>query len=165
MSGRKSKLTPEVKDEFVRLISQGVYIRQACEFIGIAEATVYNWMARGSNELLRLENNPKARLTKQESIYVEFFRAVKKADTQAEVRAITYWQAAIKDDWRAAREFLARRYPDRWSPRIELTGADGKPIEVHNNVDVVTLEQKVLAVLEARNARSISGGVTEGDSD
>lgn len=165
MSGRKSKLTPEVKDEFVRLISTGVYIRQACEYIGISEATVYNWMARGSNELLRLDNNPKARPNKKESIYADFFQAVKKADTQAEVRAITYWQAAIKDDWRAAREFLARRYPDRWSPRIEVTGADGKPIEVNTNVDVVTLEQKVLAVLEARNARSISGGVTEGDSD
>lgn len=163
MTGRRSKLTPEVKNEFVQLIAQGVYIRQACEFIGVAEATVYNWMARGSNELTRLENNSKARPIKKESIYVEFFQAVKRADSQAEVRAISYWQAAIKDDWRAAREFLARRYPDRWSPRIELTGADGKPIEIQNSIDVVTLEQKVLAVLEARNAHEISGGVAEGD--
>lgn len=163
MSGRKSKLTPEIKDEFVRLISSGVYMRQACEFIGVAEQTVYNWMARGSNELLRLENNPKSKVSKKEEPFVEFFQAVKKADTQAEIRAVTYWQAAIKDDWRAAREFLARRYPDRWSPRLELTGADGAPIEVHQSVDVVTLEQKVLAVLEARNGGAISGGDTTSD--
>lgn len=158
MSGRKSKLTEEVQMEFCRLIAQGIYLRQACEFIGVSEQTIYNWMARGSSEILRLETTESSKPLAKEKPYVEFFNKVKKAENTAEVRSVTQWQEAIKGgDWRAAKDFLARRFPDRWSPRIEITGADGAPVQVNMNVDVVTLEQKVLAVLEARNASAISG--------
>lgn len=164
--GRNSKLTEEVENELSRLISAGVYMRQACEFVGISEATVYNWMTRGSAEILRLENDPKARPLAKEAPYVEFFHRIKKAENASEIRAVTAWQSEIKEgDWRAAKEFLARRFPDRWSPRLELTGADGLPVQVQMNVDVVTLEQKVLAVLEARNANAISGSDSIVDSD
>lgn len=164
--GRNSKLTEEVQNEFTRLIAQGIFVRQACEFIGVSEQTIYNWMARGSAEILRLENNPRSKPLSKEAPFVEFFRQVKKAENTAEVRSVTQWQQAIKDgDWRAAKDFLARRYPDRWSPRIEITGAEGAPVQVNMNVDVVTLEQKVLAVLEARNANAISGGDSIIDSD
>lgn len=165
MSGAKSKLTEELQNEFTRLISAGIYVRQACEYVGISEATIYVWMARGSTEILRLENDPKAKPLAKEAPYVEFFRKVKKAENASEVRAVTYWQEEIKTDWRAAKEFLARRFPDRWSARLELTGADGGPIQVNTNVDVVTLEQKVLAVLEARNANAISGSDSIVDSE
>jgi hypothetical protein len=123
-------------------------------------------MARGSAEILRLENDPKARPIKKEAPYVSFFQQVKKAENTSEIRSVTQWQNAIKDgDWRAAKDFLARRFPDRWSPRIEITGAEGAPVQVNMNVDVVTLEQKVLAVLEMRNANAISGSDTVIESD
>lgn len=164
--GRYSKLTEEVENELARLISAGVYMRQACEFVGISEATVYNWMARGSTEILRLENDPKAKPLVKEAPFVDFFYRIKKAENASEVRAVTTWQSEIKEgDWRAAKEFLARRFPDRWSPRLEVTGADGAPVQVQMNVDVTTLEQKVLAVLEARNANAISGGDSIIDSE
>ncbi len=166
MAGRNTKLTEEVQNEFTRLIAQGIFVRQACEFIGVSEQTIYNWMARGSAEVLRLENNPRSKPLAKEAPFVEFFRQVKKAENTAEVRSVTQWQNAIRDgDWRAAKDFLARRFPDRWSPRIEITGAEGAPVQVNMNVDVVTLEQKVLAVLEARNANAISGGDSIIDSD
>jgi hypothetical protein len=166
LAGRNTKLTEEVQNEFTRLIAQGIFVRQACEFIGVSEQTIYNWMARGSAEVLRLENNPRSKPLAKEAPFVEFFRQVKKAENTAEVRSVTQWQNAIRDgDWRAAKDFLARRFPDRWSPRIEITGAEGAPVQVNMNVDVVTLEQKVLAVLEARNANAISGGDSIIDSD
>ena len=166
MSGRKTKLTEEVQSSFTGLIAQGIFVRQACEFVGISEQTIYNWMARGSAEILRLENDPKARPIKKEAPYVSFFQLVKKAEKTSEIRSVTQWQNAIKDgDWRAAKDFLARRFPDRWSPRIEITGAEGAPVQVNMNVDVVTLEQKVLAVLEMRNASAISGSDTVIESD
>ncbi len=166
MSGRKTKLTEEVQTQFTGLIAQGIFVRQACEFVGISEQTIYNWMARGSAEILRLENDPKARPIKKEAPYVSFFQQVKKAENTSEIRSVTQWQNAIKDgDWRAAKDFLARRFPDRWSPRIEITGAEGAPVQVNMNVDVVTLEQKVLAVLEMRNANAISGSDTVIESD
>ena len=166
MSGRKTKLTEEVQSSFTGLIAQGIFVRQACEFVGISEQTIYNWMARGSAEILRLENDPKAKPIKKEAPYVSFFQQVKKAENTSEIRSVTQWQNAIKDgDWRAAKDFLARRFPDRWSPRIEITGAEGAPVQVNMNVDVVTLEQKVLAVLEMRNANAISGSDTVIESD
>ena len=166
MAGRNTKLTKEVQSEFTRLIAQGIFVRQACEFIGVSEQTIYNWMARGSAEVLRLENNPRSKPLAKEAPFVEFFRQVKKAENTAEVRSVTQWQNAIRDgDWRAAKDFLARRFPDRWSPRIEITGAEGAPVQVNMNVDVVTLEQKVFAVLEARNGNAISGSDSIIDSD
>jgi hypothetical protein len=159
LSGRKTKLTEEVQSSFTGLIAQGIFVRQACEFVGISEQTIYNWMARGSAEI-------KARPIKKEAPYVSFFQQVKKAENTSEIRSVTQWQNAIKDgDWRAAKDFLARRFPDRWSPRIEITGAEGAPVQVNMNVDVVTLEQKVLAVLEMRNASAISGSDTVIESD
>ena len=164
--GRRTKLTKELQDQFTGLIAQGVFLRQACEFVGVSEQSIYNWMARGSTELLRLENYPRSKPLVKEAIYVEFFRQVKKAENTSEIRSVTQWQNAIKDgDWRAAKDFLARRFPDRWSPRIEITGAEGAPVQVNMNVDVVTLEQKVLAVLEMRNANAISGSDTVVESD
>ncbi len=166
MAGRNTKLTEEVQGEFTRLIAQGMFVRQACGFIGVSEQTIYNWMARGSAEVLRLENNPRSKVLTKEKPLVDFFKAVRKAETQAEVRSVTQWQNAIRDgDWRAAKDFLARRFPDRWSPRIEITGAEGAPVQVSMNVDVVTLEQKVLAVLEMRNGNAISGSDTIVESD
>jgi hypothetical protein len=52
------------------------------------------------------------------------------------MRALASWQAAIPGDWRAARDFLARRHPDRWGSRErhELTGADGSPIHFTLNL-------------------------------
>lgn len=141
--GRNTKLTEEVQSELSRLIGAGVYMRQACEFVGISEQTIYNWMGRGSTEILRLEADPKARPLAKEAPYVEFFKKIKKAENASEVRAVINWQREIEGDWRAAKDFLARRFPDRWSPRLEVTGADGAPVQVQMNVDVVTLEQKV----------------------
>ena len=163
--GRNTKLTEELQKDFIRLVSAGVYVRQVCETVGISEATVYNWMSRGSAEILRLENNPKARPSAKEAPYVDFFYKVKKAENASEVRAVILWQEEIKGDWRAAKEFLARRFPDRWSPRLEVTGAEGAPVQVQMNVDVTTLEQKVLAVLEMRNGNALSGSDTVIESD
>jgi transposase len=160
-----TKLTEQVQKDLVKYISQGVYMRQACEYVGIAEQSVYNWMARGSNEILRLEANPRSKPLAKEAPYVEFYKKIKTAENASEVRAVILWQKAIDGDWRAAKDFLARRFPDRWSPRLEVTGAEGAPVQVQMNVDVVTLEQKVLAVLEMRNGNALSGSDTVIESE
>lgn len=162
--GRNTKLNESVADELARLISAGVYMRQACEYVGLTEQTIYNWLNRGSAEVLRLESDPKARPLAKEAPFVEFFHKIKKAENASEVRAVIHWQEEIKGDWRAAASFLARRFPDRWSPRLEVTGADGLPVQVNMTVDVVTLEQKVLAVLEMRNANAVLGSDSVIDS-
>lgn len=162
--GRNSRLTDELKKEILLLVGSGLYLKQVCEYVGVSESTIYYWLQRGSKEILRLESNPRSKPLEKEKPYVDFFYDMKRAENQSEVRAVSSWQTAMRDDWRAAREFLARRFPDRWSPRLEITGAEGNPIELKMDVDVVTLEQKVMAVLEARDARSISGSTPEIES-
>ena len=51
---------------------------------------------------------------------MEFLEAVAQAEAEAEVRMIAQWQAHIPRDWRAARDFLARRYPERWRVRARV---------------------------------------------
>lgn len=51
----------------------------------------------------------------EELRYLDFLEAVTRADTQAEVTAATAWRAAFTTDWRAARDYLVRRHPDRWA--------------------------------------------------
>jgi len=64
--------------------------------------------------------------------YLQFFHAVKEAEAEAERRMVEMWVAQIPENWQAARDFLERRFPDRWSrrERLENTGAGGGPVEV-----------------------------------
>ena len=69
--------------------------------------------------------------------YFEFFEEVTRVEAEAEARMVAQWQAQIPDDWRAARDFLARRYPQRWGPqeRIDLSHS-GEVVQKHDSVKV-----------------------------
>lgn len=61
------------------------------------------------------------RLDPAEEPYLEFLEGVTQAETNAEVRAVTYWRAAFSHDWRAARDYLARKRPDQWAAKTTVT--------------------------------------------
>jgi len=58
-----------------------------------------------------------------EVTYLEFLEQVTRAETSAEVAAVTAWRSAFTDDWRAARDYLVRRRPERWAAttRIQMS--------------------------------------------
>jgi hypothetical protein len=64
-------------------------------------------------------------------IYVQFLQALTRAEDQAEADAVRIWREQMPDDWRAAKEYLARRFGDRWGDRqrVEMTGKDGGPVK------------------------------------
>lgn len=157
-------LTPQLQEQFEKLLASGIYINEACEYLGVSRATYYRWIKRGSEEIARLERTPKGKTKSKEKIYVDFYRAMRRAEHSPEVRALALWNNHMKKDWRAARDFLARRYPDRWSQRLEVTGAGGGPIEMATTIDVVALERKVLAILEAEDGKVLSGPVASIES-
>lgn len=37
------------------------------------------------------------------------------AEAAAEIAVVEMWQKATPDNWQACRDFLARRYPERWA--------------------------------------------------
>ena len=126
MAGRPSKLTSEVKARLVQAIEAGNYYEAACGYAGITYTTFRNWMIKGENA--------------KSGKYREFFEAITRAETVAEVRMVAQWQKHMPEDYRAIRDFLERRFPDRWGRKDkvqqEISGPDGGPIQW---VDLVRL--------------------------
>jgi transposase len=124
--GRPSKLTPEVVKRLTEAIRDGNYYEAACGYAGITYTTFRNWMIKGENA--------------KSGKYREFFEAIMQAECEAEVRMVAQWQQHMPEDYRAIRDFLERRFPDRWGRKDkvqqEISGPDGGPIQW---VDLVRL--------------------------
>ncbi len=101
--GRPSKLTPEVTKRLTEAIRAGNYYEAACAYAGIHYSTFRKWMQKGE--------------TAKSGKFREFFEAVTRAEYEAEVRMVALWQKHMPEDYRAIRDFLERRYPDRWGRR------------------------------------------------
>jgi hypothetical protein len=128
VAGRVAKLTPELREKFCGLVRDGNYMQAACAGVGISFATFRNWYNRGRKAL----RGP----------YLEFFEAVRLAQAESEANLVKNWQAQVPENWQAARDFLARRFPARWGPKdshdVSLSGkAKGGAIPIVA-VEVVT---------------------------
>ena len=141
--GRPSKLTPSVKKRLIDAISAGNYYEPACAYAGIHYATFRAWMVKGEEQ--------------KTGQYYEFYEEVNAAVAQAEVRIVAIWQQQIPEDWHAARDFLARRHPERWANKDvhRMTGKDDdSPIEV--DIDPRdTLGAKLAAILVRAGQASV----------
>jgi hypothetical protein len=93
---RPTKLTPELQADLVRALASGAYIEAACEYVGIAPATYYGWIARANAEDAEPE-------------FLEFLEAVKKARAANIRRHIKIIRKAGKEQWQASAWFLERR--------------------------------------------------------
>ena len=118
MTSRPSKLTPEVKRRLVDAVKAGNHITRACEYAGINKVTYYRWKAKAS--------------TSKSGEYFDLLQELEEAESEAQVRMVAQWQSQIPTDWRAAREFLARRFPDEWSSleKREISGDSENPIVI-----------------------------------
>jgi hypothetical protein len=116
--GRPQKLTPERQARICQAIAAGNYYEAAAAYGGIDYSAFRLWMIRGEKE--------------KSGKYFDFFEAVRKAEADAEVSLVGQWKAKVPEDWRAARDFLARRFPKRWGPKEEHehTGPNGSPLPV-----------------------------------
>lgn len=124
--GRPSKFTPETRKRLIDAIRMGNYRESSCNYAGISVSTFYAWLDKGKKQ--------------NKGEFVEFLEAVTHAEAEAEVRMIAQWQAQIPGDWRAARDFLARRFPERWGlkARVEVDHG-GEITQTHKN-DVVAAQ-------------------------
>ena len=131
--GRPSKFGPGVVEELERNISAGLPYHVACNLSGVAYSTYRNWMVAAAEEGADPE-------------LVEFLERITRAETRAEARLADQWLSKTADDWRASRDYLARRWPERWASkdRMQMTGLGGGPVEhavrvwiPHNNRDAL----------------------------
>jgi transposase len=126
---RPSKLTPEITKRLTEAIRAGNYYEAACGYAGIHYSTFRKWMQKGE--------------VAKSGKFREFFEAITRAEYEAEVRMVAQWQKHMPEDYRAIRDFLERRYPDRWGRRnlnIEHSGDIG--IKIVDDIDVDDIDDE-----------------------
>lgn len=116
--GRRSKLTPKTQEAICRYLAQGFTFSAACREAGIGPRTGFRWLEKGRRA--------------RSGQYWQFWQAVEAAEERVETHLVRSWLVAAEKDWRAAAEFLARRWPERWRPRqvTELTGEGGGAVRI-----------------------------------
>jgi transposase len=149
----KTKLTPKVRDAICEAVRAGNYLKVAASAGGVTEQTIHNWIARGRDEKARVEEGHTPR--KIEAVFLDFFEHLTRAEDQAEADAVRIWREQMPDDWRAAKEYLARRFGERWGDkqRVEMTGKDGGPVEQRITGD--TEREKVTSMIDELAARRV----------
>ena len=106
-----SKLTPWLIETFARTIAIGNYPVVACQVVGIHVSTYRLWMRRGEDDNTLGRHSP----------HRDFYLRVSQANAAAEDHAVVKWRGHMGTNYKAARDFLARRYPSRWGPTYKIT--------------------------------------------
>jgi transposase len=116
--GRPVKLTPEIRGRLCEALRDGNYYEAACAKAGVHYGSFRNWMRKGRRA--------------KSGEFFEFFKAVREAEADAETAVVQQWRSQIPENWQAARDFLARRFPDRWGPKDkhEFGGDPRRPIRL-----------------------------------
>jgi AcrR family transcriptional regulator len=173
--GRPTKLTAEVSTRIVEAMEKGNYLETAAAYAGVHKATVYRWLSDGESP-----DSP--------SELREFRDAVMRARAHAEHRMVavidrTAQGGAILSetrrelpdgtvetecryaapDGRLALEFLGRAHPTRWGRRgsLEVTGAEGGPIQVMSEESLTVHAQRLATHLRELREHPVIEGTTE----
>lgn len=146
---RPTLLTPELAESIVRLVEVGNYPTVAARFYGIADSTVSEWIARGSDP-----DHPRNVGTKADDVYREFAERIMQADARSEVMAVVSVYQAAQTDPDHAMRFLERRHPKHWrsSAQVSLTGDAEQPI-------AFMVEVRAPDYIEQVNAKLAEAGV------
>ena len=112
MAYEKKGVHPEVTDlrllaQICRMIESGVHPATAARAHGLAAQTFYEWLRRGRDA----EDGP----------YHHFFTEVDKADACAEVTMVSRFAEATEHEWKAAADYVAKRWPDNWANKSKTT--------------------------------------------
>lgn len=106
---RPTKFTQETIDKICEAIRSGAHPEIAAGFAGVSIRTFWRWYERGK--------------TARRGEYRDFAAAIDRADHTAEVSLAATVRKAGNKDWRAAREILRARYPERWArpDKVDVT--------------------------------------------
>ena len=103
----KTKLTPELQEQFCKAIENGDSILGACGYVGISEQTYYNWINRAEE-------------AKTKTKFVKFKECVDKAKAKALHNFEQVITNASMEHWQAAAWMLERRHPNLYGKREKI---------------------------------------------
>lgn len=158
-AGNGTYLTPELHAAFIKAIRKGNYITTVCKSLGISRFTYYGWMRKGEPEDVTDADGNVIGTVYPDTRYGRFHRDMDNAQAGAEINAVEAMTSHFEDDWRAAAEFLARKFPERWNPKVavELTGKDGGPVEIDSKREALFAKLDSL-VIEGEERSEIEFG-------
>lgn len=116
-TGRPHGLTATRHARIIELLGYGVTYVAIAQAIGVHDATLHAWLNRGHNEQVRIDSGHEP--SEREAPFLTLYEEAQSALAQAEIRNVINWQAQAATDWRASKEFLARRWPHRWGTAVE----------------------------------------------
>lgn len=128
--GRPDKLEPHRAERIIELLRAGNFRETAARASGVHDATFHRWMERGEkaqedfDRQLREHPDREPTIEASEQKYRDFRKACIEAETHAELDMVARFQLGAVKDWKAAENFLSRRYKDRWAKttNIEVGG-------------------------------------------
>ena len=98
--GQPLKLTPAVQETICNAIRMGNYLVTATRAAGVSIDSLQRWRRYGEEGRQPFAN---------------FLAAVQRAETDCETRLVQIMYDAAPSDYRAARDMLTRRFPERWA--------------------------------------------------
>ena len=112
----KLKLTHELIEKMIPSIEAGNYVETVCQAHGVHRTTYYKWIKKGEKA--------------KSGIYRYFFDTVKLAEARAEQKLIEEWRYKLQESPSNYKDFLERRYPERWGKKdiVKHQGDNENPI-------------------------------------
>lgn len=140
LAGRKALLSdPKFRANFLRLLRAGNTIKGTCRVMGVHPRMYWVWTKKGRED-------------PESEIYGGWEEECQEAIHQGQAALVSSWmKAAVDGDWRAAKELLARRYPDEWGDKAKATGTAEDPLHIKTEAGTLSPEElaKAIKVLQA----------------
>lgn len=92
----------EIQEKIIEGLREGLSREGAANRAGISKGTFYKLLER-------------AKYARKGTEAREFYDAVIRAEAEVEAKMVERWTAKTDQDWKAAMNYLARRFPSRWS--------------------------------------------------
>ena len=117
-TGSRLVLNAEKQDRICRALKLGCSFKWACVGAGVHDRTGHKWLQQGE-----LDHSMGA-----ETVYADFYTAVKEAESDLEARLVSKWTEALEkkeDGWKGIMAFLEKRFKEDWGKA---------PVDIHASV-------------------------------
>jgi hypothetical protein len=124
-SGWPSKFTPENRRIIINAVKMGIRPAATYRLVRVSESAIRKWLKRGET----LAEEDYSQLSNEDREYVDFYFDIQKAEGMIMQHALAKWVGWMDRDSKAPKEFMAKRFPEEWGDKMEITFTQKKEEE------------------------------------